>query len=58
MSRMLIINEKNMCIYLMDKNECLYKTNDICFNNRCKWLGKKCYNKCDKFEEETLCYED
>lgn len=54
MSRILIINETNMYVYLKDKEDCLYKTNDICFNNQCKWLGKKCYNKCEKFKKETL----
>lgn len=59
MSRILVINETNMYIYLKDKEDCLYKTNGICFNNQCKWLGKKCYNKCKNFEKETLTgYED
>lgn len=54
MSKTLIITEDNMYIYLKDKNECYYKTNNICFNNKCRWLGKKCYTKCEEFKEETL----
>lgn len=54
MSRYLVINDDNMYIYLKDKEECLYKTNDICFNNCCDWLGKKCYKKCEKFKKEIL----
>lgn len=54
MSRYLVINETNMEIFVENEYDCLYKTNNICFNNNCKWLGKKCYTACNKFKEEIL----
>lgn len=61
MSRILVINENNISIYVDKEYECLYKTNGVCFNNKSKWLGKKCYlnlEKCTDFEEEIMRFRE
>lgn len=53
MSRIIFWNDENIireCIY--KDIECRYKCNFICFNNKSKKLGKKCYG-CKDFEEEN-----
>lgn len=54
MSRFLDIINGTCEIRIYDMEGCRYKTNKICFNNKCKWYGKKCHyeDKCKKKEKE------
>lgn len=55
MSRFLDITESGNCeIHIYNQEGCRYKTNNMCFNNRCKWYGKKCHYEetCKNFEKE------
>lgn len=48
MSKFLILNENDEYVEIEYKSEeCDYKVNGICFNNKLiKKLGKKCYKEC------------
>lgn len=54
MSRFLEYDGKNFRVIMGNRDECRYKTNRICFNNMCKWYGKKCHyeDKCEGREAE------
>lgn len=52
MSRLVFWNEDNIIreiVYM--KDECRYKTNSKCFNNKSKKLGTKCYG-CEDYVQE------
>ena len=54
MSKFLIIDENNEYVEVeYKKNECDYKVNGICFNNKLiKKLGKKCYKECENMKKK------
>ena len=58
MSRIMLYGEEESTVVLDSKNECKYKTNGKCFNNRnIKCLGKCCHLTEKQQEECCSFYE-
>lgn len=54
MSRILFWNDEDICKeIILNENECRFKCNGMCYNNRSKKLGKKCHHRCEDFTEEN-----
>ncbi len=55
MSRLIFWDKDNVKIekeIIYNQNECKYKVNNICSNNKSKKLGKKCHYGCIDFKQE------